>query len=90
MLTLSNYLDSNFELEPFESTKRWTEWKSLCFGLEFTMTYFVNKNEYYFSACRSEKIAHLIPLENQIEFTDISQEMLDLLQVILPEDKLYL
>lgn len=86
----NNYLDSNFELIPCDSSKRWTEWKCHCFGLEFTITYFSDKDEYYISGSRSEKVAHLIPLEYEFEYTDISPEMLDLFKVILPEENWYL
>lgn len=87
---LNKYLDSNFELNPSDSSKFWTEWKSNCFGLELTITHFSDKNQYYISGNRSEKIAHIIPLKIEFEYTDISSEMLDLFLIIMPEESWFL
>ncbi len=82
---INDILESNFDQLPYENGGDWIMWKCDTFGLELTICYFSDTDEYYVSGCRSEKVASLIPLEYELKQTDISVEMLDMFKVVLPE-----
>lgn len=87
---INNTLDLDFKNAPYQQGKNWTDWKYNAFGLEITVTYFSKKGNYSISGCRSERVASLIPIEEDLLETDISTEILEILKLAALEDNWYI
>jgi hypothetical protein len=88
MHLLNALLNTSFsEKELYEKGKFYTTWKSVVFGLEISLTYYSDTDEYYLEGFPSVKVIHLVPVEQELaKQTDISNEMQTLFKLAAPED----
>lgn len=87
---INDVLHLNIAPDPYQQGKNWIDWKCNSFGLEITITYFAQRNQYSISGCRSEKVASLIPLNVIISEADISQELLDIFKLAWPDENWFI
>lgn len=88
MTLVNNLLNTSFNEENlYEKAGDYTVWKSVIFGLEITLCYFSDTNEYYLEGFPSNRVISLIPVTQELKKqTNISNEMLWLFQLAAPED----
>lgn len=84
--TLNEILGTTFENIPYEQGGDFTIWKNEIFGLEVSLYYFPESDEFFFEGSRNERIASLIPSDAELSCTDISTELLDLLKLTMPNE----
>lgn len=87
MRMINSILGCDFDDDSlYEKGQFYTTWKSVNFGLQISLTYFSDTDEYYVEGFPSTKVIFLIPIECKLEQTDISNEMLNLFRLAAPED----